>query len=316
MGRRTRRRQASGLGLIADAQWPAGIVLGVIGFIAIRYGIALVLSGTTNPFLAAMAEPVREGALSGVAWLFLGVCWFGAPISFIKQRFSSRAAENESRPPKRSSRRGRNTRSSVVRQAPWVFVEESFYSPDTTSSIRSNEPAPVTRENIANLSWLQFEHLIASSFRQKGFSAELTAEGADEGIDIVLRERDNVLLVQCKHWAASTIGVNIARELFGVMHAKGARKAILVTSGRLTTDARRFCKENAIYCIDGDGLISFIDLDAMPPQHEIAADRRSLYPLCGASMLLRTGRQSGRRFLGCSRYPACKGKRYAGASND
>ncbi|MGN8200432.1 restriction endonuclease [Salinisphaera sp. RV14] len=308
--------QAGGLELIAGAPWPIGFVLGLVGFLAIRYGIALALSGTGNPYLAPTAELLRGGALVGLAWLFLGVCWFGALMSFVRQRFSSSSATAKKPPAKRSTRRRGNAPSSAYRrEAPWVFVDESSRTPTHAASSQSNEPAPVTPENIANLSWLQFEQLIAASFRRKGFSAELTAEGADEGIDIVLRERDNMLLVQCKHWAAVSVGVNVARELFGVMHAKGARKAILATSGRLTPDARRFCNDNAIHCIDAGSLYSFVDPSAMPPQHEIASDRRDLCPLCGAAMVLRRGRQSGRRFRGCSRYPACKGKRFAGVAD-
>ncbi|WP_353157450.1 restriction endonuclease [Salinisphaera shabanensis] len=163
------------------------------------------------------------------------------------------------------------------------------------------------------MSWLQFEHLIAASYRRKGFTAELTAEGADEGVDIVLRERDNVLLVQCKHWNSYQVGVSVARELFGVMHAKRARKAVLATSGRLTVEAERFCRENAIYWLDAKRLPAFIDPAAMPPRSEIAADRDSRCPLCGATMVQRTARKSGHKFWGCVRYPACRGKRFAAA---
>lgn len=316
MSRRRRRKQASGLDLIAAAPWPAGIILGVVGFVAIRYGFGWALSGASNTYLAPMAEPFRDGALARVAWLFLGVCWFGSLLSFFRQRFSSRAAPSRKSPAKRSTPYGGKPSSSANRrEAPWVTVNELPRRPRAAASNRSNTPAPVTPENIANLSWFQFEQLIAASFRRKGFSAELTAEGADEGIDIVLCERDNVLLVQCKHWAGQSVGVNIARELFGVMHAKSARKAILATSGRLTPEARRFCDENSIYCLDADNLLTFVDPATMPPQHEIAANRRELCPLCGATMVVRTARQSGRPFRGCSRYPACQGKRFAGAVN-
>ncbi|WP_158583444.1 restriction endonuclease [Salinisphaera sp. Q1T1-3] len=173
----------------------------------------------------------------------------------------------------------------------------------------------MTNHNIANLSWQQFEQLVAASFRRKGFVATLTADGADEGVDIVLTERDNVLLVQCKHWAARPVGVNIVRELFGVMHAKTARKAILATSGLLTPDAHRFCRENSIHCIDAEALPSFIDPAAMPPQHEIVGNRSDLCPLCGAAMVTRTASRSGRRLRGCSRFPACKGTRSTTAAS-
>lgn len=270
-----------------------------------------------NPYLVPMGESFREGALAPLAWLVLGLCWLVSVISFFKRERKPRRAKAP------SSRREPSvdplpqpthppvSRGLVQRHS----ADASTLADPVQPSGNANGAAAVTAENIANLSWLQFEHLIAASYRRKGFSAELTPDGADGGVDIVLRERENVLLVQCKHWNSYQVGVNVARELFGVMHAQGARKAILATSGRLTAEAQRFCRDNAIYWLDADRLPGFIDPDAMPPQHEIAADRASRCPLCGSTMVRQTAHKSGRRFWGCARYPACRGKRYAKATH-
>ncbi len=318
MARRRRKKQQSGFGALASLPWPVGIVLGVVLFVLIRYGVGAALLFTDNMYLVPMSEPLRNGALAPVAWLALGICWLASLFSAVTRQREPRRR----RPKKRASMRRSPSVEPLPAQtpvpaSPSLDPQPSAYAQPSSFEEPSREdtsrPAPVTAENIANLSWLQFEHLIAASYRRKGFSAELTAEGADEGIDIVLRERDNVLLVQCKHWNSYQVGVSVARELFGVMHAKGARKAVLATSGRLTAEAERFCKENAIYWLDAKRLPTFIDPDAMPPQAEIAADRDSRCPLCGATMVRRTARQSGRKFWGCVRYPTCRGKRFAGA---
>jgi len=268
-----------------------------------------------NAYLVPMTESLREGALAPLAWLLLGLCWLASVISFFKRERKPRVAKTSPiRCDPSVDPLAQPTRDPVSPGiAQWRSVDAATPTDPAQPSSNPNVPALVTAENIANLSWLQFEHLIAASYRRKGFHAELTPEGADGGVDIVLRERENVLLVQCKHWNSYQVGVNIARELFGVMHAQGARKAVLATSGRLTAEAERFCRDNAIYWLDADRLPGFIDPDAMPPQREIAADRASRCPLCGDTMVRRTGRKSGRRFWGCVRYPICRGKRFTEA---
>ena len=312
MTRRRHGRQESVLELIAGAPWPVGVILGVLGFVLVRYGIGWAASQSENPYLVALTAGFRDGSLAPLAWVCLGVCWFAACISIVLGRISQRQERPARRKttPRRAPQWEMDTPPSAgVRAGP------PSHGPAAGSAVSAEgpSPAPVTRRNIADLSWLQFEHLIAASFRAKGFSAELTCEGADEGIDIVLRERDNVLIVQCKHWLCQRVDVATVRELYGVMHAKNARKAILATSHRLTAEAQRFCQTNAIYCIDADNLMAFIDPAAMPAQADINAERQSRCPLCGAGMVRRVAHKSKQPFFGCSRYPTCRGKRFAHA---
>ena len=317
MARRRRRKRQSGFDVLASLPWPVGFVAGVITFFIIRDGIGWAGLASDNAYLVSISAPFRDGALAPLAWLALGICWLASAVSLFKRKRAPRL-----RKPK-SARRAPTVEplpaNSGVTVSPalanWRFLDEATRTDASPSSNTIGRPAPITAENITNLSWLQFERLIADSYRRKGFDAELTPEGADEGVDIVLRERDNVLLVQCKHWNSYRVGVSVARELFGVMHAKAARKAVLATSGRLTAEAERFCRHNAIYWLDADRLPGFIDPRAMPPQAEISADRASRCPLCGDAMVARTGRKTGRPFWGCVRYPACRGKRFAEAKH-
>lgn len=301
---------------MASLPWPVGIVVGVIAFVAIRYGIGWAALASGHAYLVPMSEGFRDGSLSPLAWSALGICWLASGVSLFKRKRSPGPgnAPPARRAPTTEPRSGHDSGIESRGLSKWCPLDESA-SAEASQSSSSGQSAAVTAENIANLSWLQFERLIADSYRRKGFDAELTPEGADDGVDIVLRERDNMLLVQCKHWNSYRVGVSVARELFGVMHAKGARKAVLATSGRLTDEAERFCRDNAIYWLDADRLPGFIDPRAMPPQAEIAADRGSRCPLCGDSMVARTARKTGRPFWGCSRYPACRGKRFAEAAH-
>jgi restriction system protein len=41
---------------LASVPWPVGVVLGILGFIAVRYGIGWYLSASSNRFLAPVGQ--------------------------------------------------------------------------------------------------------------------------------------------------------------------------------------------------------------------------------------------------------------------
>lgn len=73
-------------------------------------------------------------------------------------------------------------------------------------------------------------------------------------VDLVLSWRGEKHLVQCKHWQAVRVDVDVVRVLYGVMAAKGAAGGFVVTSGRFTDDAIKFASGRNITLIDGPEL--------------------------------------------------------------
>lgn len=292
---------------MATAPWQFGAGVGVFLFVAIRYGISGYFASLDGVVFATAGDSLSN-IFSLLAWFALAVCWFAAGLSFISRPRRRKAASGVESMQLSSFSTAPARRASAPADQVAPTIRRNFGSDDQPEL---RDPAPVTNENMDNLSWLQFEQLVAASFRQMGFDAELTAEGADGGIDIVLRKGGTMSLVQCKHWDNYSVGVKIVRELFGVMHARQAQKAILVTSSQLTGDARRFCEANSIGYFDRGGLLAFVDPAAMPPLYEISKDRSRLCPFCSSPLKLRKARKTGMQFYGCSRYPRCKGTRSA-----
>lgn len=50
------RRERSGSELIASLPWPVGVVLGIVVYAAVRYGITWYLASSNNTFLAPVAH--------------------------------------------------------------------------------------------------------------------------------------------------------------------------------------------------------------------------------------------------------------------
>jgi restriction system protein len=113
-----------------------------------------------------------------------------------------------------------------------------------------------SHNSLGNMSWRDFEYLVGEYFRRRQFSVEEAKSGADGGVDLVATKGMEKYLIQCKHWKAHKVGVNVVRELLGVMVGVGATGGFVVTSGEFTEDAIDFAKTNNILMLDGKELFN------------------------------------------------------------
>ncbi len=167
---------------------------------------------------------------------------------------------------------------------------------------------------LNNLSWEDFERLVAGHYRKQGYSVtEKGGVGPDGGIDLLLSKEGKTVLVQCKHWKTFKVGVQIVREQFGIMVAEGADETIIVTSGQFTEEAINFAAEKPMMTlIGGDRLRETLRISKKTISAPANTEKLSSpsCPKCSAPMIEKTatkGKWVGKSFWGCSRYPACKG---------
>lgn len=172
-------------------------------------------------------------------------------------------------------------------------------------------------DSIRALSWREFEWLVSEAYRRKGYEViERGGHAPDGGVDLELLKDGRKAIVQCKRWNSSQVGVSPVREAYGVMIAEGAQECVFVSSGKFTRDAARFAIGKPIQLIDGKALLDLIK-DLKAPQFpriipEPETDAVPTCPDCGSGMIRRIARRgsnAGGSFWGCSKYPACLGKR-------
>lgn len=197
--------------------------------------------------------------------------------------------------------------------------------------------ASTSASAIDGMRWQEFEIVVSQAFRQQGYQVlESGGGGADGGVDLVLsrpaKNGTEKSLVQCKQWRANKVGVDVVRELYGVMAARGAAAGIVVTSGQFTAEAQNFAQGRNVRLINGPALVDLIRSARARPQHHPArsdppvspraaepaspgppaAASTPACPACGKAMVQRTakrGPQSGSHFWGCAGFPACRGTR-------
>ena len=203
---------------------------------------------------------------------------------------------------------------------------------DLVTSVVQNKAADV----LDGMSWQEFEMLTAEAFRLQGYRVlETGGGGADGGVDLVLSRPgtngSEKFLVQCKQWRAFKVGVDVVRELYGVMAAKGASGGFVITSGRFTQEASSFAQGRNVKLIDGEHLhallqrartglarsqvppiASPIPVPTPPAEVGVAESRATSCPSCSKPMIRRLakrGTNAGTAFWGCTGYPVCRATR-------
>jgi restriction system protein len=178
-------------------------------------------------------------------------------------------------------------------------------------------------DSIGDLSWREFELLVGEAYRRQGFKViENQTGGADGGIDLRLSKNGQHHLVQCKQWKKQKVGVNIVREMYGVLTAEKANTVIII-SGHFTTEAERFAADKPIELINGPTLAELIkdiqlSQNKSTPQlaqkintspNPVTSAPLEVCPKCNSNLVFRTakqGKNEGQQFYGCSNFPKCR----------
>jgi restriction system protein len=178
---------------------------------------------------------------------------------------------------------------------------------------------------LNGLTWREFERRVADMYRDDGFTVEEAGGGgADGGVDLRLRKDGHTTIVQCKRGRTFKVGVRPVRELYGVMAAEKADRAVFVSSGVYTQEALEFGRGKPLDLIDGAQLATMLKRCQSSARQAPASGaakatgsatntpERPKCPRCGSEMVLRrarTGPKTGREFWGCRTFPQCRGVR-------
>lgn len=207
---------------------------------------------------------------------------------------------------------------------PTIFVggaAAGFFAQRRRTELVATVAESDSPDALSTMSWREFEALVEEAFRIRGYTVKrIGGDGPDGGVDLELKRGAETVLVQCKQWRAYKVGVQVVRELYGVMAARGAASGIVVTSGTFTQDAIEFADGRNVRLIAGEELRELVrEARNAKPQSTGIAKTATIpsasatgCPVCGGPMVRRQakrGANAGTHFYGCSRYPACKGTR-------
>lgn len=166
-----------------------------------------------------------------------------------------------------------------------------------------------------------FDLLVGEIFRRKGYEIEISGGvGSDGANDLTLRKRDELILVQCRHWHSYKVSAPSVEEFYGTIMAAGATSGVFITSGLYTHEARTFAQGKPIRLVDRTELEQLVTEISEPGENLFDLNRwvdrfsakvtvaDPACPYCGKGMKLKRGFQ-GRPFWSCQTFPHCGGKR-------
>jgi len=120
----------------------------------------------------------------------------------------------------------------------------------------------------------QLETLLARHCRAQGYIVESGGPGVSGGkfgdaADLVLRRDDEFVLVQCRHWAATTVSQGAVQALLDVMADLDATGGVLVTGGTFSSAAIELAsRQGRVELVDAETLHAMLgatpDIDEEP----------------------------------------------------
>lgn len=205
-------------------------------------------AATTYAALARDPEKIWKDVPPGTRWLLLfdEVDWAGRRVEALAGKTLSRFPGSRAL--------------FVASEAPPIAVDTQFTfqffgrdvlaEPDTQSRLQQFAPTVGILQRVQRkliqldeLSWRDFERLIASLLETDGYAVELMQGSKDGGVDVVaIKDLGDAGLFKCI-WQAKKnrfdrkVGLSLVRELADTRREHGASKGIIVTTSFLTSGA-------------------------------------------------------------------------------
>lgn len=178
-------------------------------------------------------------------------------------------------------------------------------------------PQHWSTELISQLEWRVFEKLCTRLWELKGFDAKETQTGADGGVDFYLyanTTQQKIGAVQCKSWGKKQIGVNVIRELQGVIAAEQLKLGLLMYAGQLSKDAQAFLQQPSVSIKAQNQQDILSEIQKLPTETQVSLLQEITEgdyttpscPTCDQKLIRRTAKNTGNQFWGCVNFPRCR----------
>ena len=111
-------------------------------------------------------------------------------------------------------------------------------------------------DDLLALTPSEFEEFVAHDvFAVMGYDVVNTPDVKDNGIDVLITDRNgSQAVVQCKRYQG-TVGEEVVRDLMGTMQHIQATHGFLVTTGEISSAARKWAQDKPLTLIDGQRLL-------------------------------------------------------------
>lgn len=94
----------------------------------------------------------------------------------------------------------------------------------------------------------EYEHMCAAEFNKSGWEANATQGSSDQGVDVIARRGDEVLVAQCKRFA-KPVGNKAVQEVVAGLKFYKANRGVVIAPNGFTNSAEQLAEANNIALI-------------------------------------------------------------------
>jgi restriction system protein len=272
-----RRKGSRGFDTLVALPWPVGLMAGIAGFVAVRYGILWWLSHQGGMLAQGFAQ--QSGSMfAPLAWMLLGLCWLPALFSYLGARRRRRFLDT------------RTTLESLVAGG-WRHFEqlvgEAFrrqgYSVEQTGLGGADGGIDLILRKDGRRTLVQCKQW---KRQQVGVS--------------VVREMAGLLV----HHQADAVKIVCVGSYTQDAERFARGKPIKLMGGeRLLEMIRATQREGGTVPSPQARIEPMVGPVVVTP----APTAAPVCPRCGSALVQRINRRTGEGFLGCSQFPKCRG---------
>jgi restriction system protein len=259
--------------VIAALPWQAGVVLGLIAFTAIRFGLPWYFHRPGSDIAIALSKGFAEGPALILSWVALLMCWLGAGASYLSQRKRAELFDAQASNLQLSSLNWRQFERLV---AEW-FHRRGYRVEET-----------------------------GGGGADGGIDLILRKDGRTEIVQCKHWRRQQVAVATVRemwglmqHHKADAVWIVCTGNFTHDAAAFAAGKPIRLVDGKALGEMMKPMVASAAPVPPSSPL-------AIPPAVTPGISPRSC-PKCSGTLVERRNRRTGEEFLGCEAYPACRG---------
>lgn len=116
-------------------------------------------------------------------------------------------------------------------------------------------------DKVGKMSPRDFELFVAELFKCQGYNAIVTKANADYGRDVILKNKNETIFVECKHYKNELIGREICQKLLGSMDMFGVKKGIIITTSHFHKNAyevQKMVGEDKLILLDYEDILEYL----------------------------------------------------------
>ena len=111
--------------------------------------------------------------------------------------------------------------------------------------------------NVDLMDGIEFEKFLGTLFEKMGFSVMVTKASGDQGTDLIIRKKSEIISVQAKRYSEKVTNTAI-QEVVGSLKFYDATKGMVVTTNDFTKSARELASSNNVELINREKLNQMI----------------------------------------------------------